>query len=501
MIKRADGRPLPFQLLHAERRQRTDRASPLAGMPDPITGGRIPAPPEDPDVIYINAFYSFEGARPERLIFHPPQDEDGLPAVSIGFMVIDRSVPVTRFSFLKTDTRLAINWTDPWFTAFSNPNLNRSARSGTTSFLYVEPRELRHEVLIRVRELAPWIGQNLTTGARLEPAHQSQILTAALENFAHRNPVSIAGMPSKPALVRGSFLTLGERGFEIVEDAPMLIADTTFVGVILTYPISELPVSASITWDMFDDTIQEVPVTLTDIAGPFLDWGSSEDPKITWTNHLKQYVDPKVTPVEASGIVFVPLLALLAFVLSITAGFVAFRVSEKPLSLVFVVLSTGFLITGLSYSGEKTVPFLSPVSDISKTQIATDAFTRLLANTYVAALEVFPEERKEALEPIVFDAAKADITAELETSLTIQVPGGGRAQIVEITDVVIVQGEMDRRGEFEGVAQWRVEARAGHWGHDHRRRVDYRARVAFRPDKGNWALSAITVLEARSPDV
>ncbi len=501
VVVRADGKPLPFDVMRVERRQRIDRASPFVGKIDPLTGRPIPGPPENPEVVYLEAFYSFEGARPETLIIHPPYSDDGSPAASVGFMVFDRAVPVTRFSFLKTDMQLTIDWADPWFTAFTNPNLNRSAQNGTTSFLYVAPREVRHEILIRVRDLAPWIGQEITTGIQLEPAHQSQILTAALKAFKTRNSLSISGNVVPPALARGAFLTLGERGFQVVDGHPTLIADTTFVGVILTYPFSELPVTASITWDMFDDTIQKVPMTLTDIAGPFFAWASPDEPVVTWTNHLKRYDNPDVAPVQAAGLFVVPLWTVLAVVVSAGAGVVAFRSSRKLIRIGCVALSAMSLFTSIAFSGKHAIPVLSPISGQSDTQIATGAISRLLTNTYVAALEVFPEERKLALAPIVIDTSLADVAAELETSLTIRVPGGGRAQIVDVTDVVIVQGEMTRSGQFEGVVEWSVDARAGHWGHDHRRLVEYRARVEFQPDRGNWALSAITVLEARSPDV
>ncbi|WP_170430278.1 hypothetical protein [Ruegeria arenilitoris] len=500
-IARADGKPLPFDLVTLERRQRIDRASPFSGMTDPLTGKPIPSPPENPDVIFLEVFYSFEGARPDTLILSSPYAEDGSPAASIGFMVFDRSVPVSRFSFLNTDTQLTIDWTDPWFSAFTNPNLNRSAKDGTSSFLYVAPRELRHEILIRVRDLAPWIGQEITTGSRLDPALQSRILTAALKEFKDRNPLSISGEAIVPAATRGTFLTLGERGFQVVEGAPTLMADTTFVGVILTYPISELPATASINWDMFDDAIRKVPMTLTDIAGPFFAWASPGEPVVTWTNHLKRYDDPEVAPVQAAGMFVIPVWAVLAVVLLAGAGGVAFLSSRKLIGVGVVALSTMSLFAGIAFSGKNAIPVLIPISGQSYTQIATGALSRLLTNTYVAALEVFPEERKKALEPIVFDASLTDVAAELETSLTIRVPGGGRAQITDVSDVAIVQGEMTGRGRFEGVVQWRVDARAGHWGHDHRRLVEYRARVEFRPDRGNWLLSAITVLEARSPDV
>ncbi|WP_170427171.1 hypothetical protein [Ruegeria arenilitoris] len=501
MVARADGKPLPFDVIRAEHRQRIDRASPFAGKTDPLTGRPIPGPPENSDVMYLEVFYSFEGARPESLIVHPPYADGGSPVASIGFMVFDRHVPITRFSFLNKDMHLAISWPDPWFTVFANPNLNRPSQSGTTSFLYVTPRELRHEVLIRVRDLAPWINQEFMTGSKLEPARQSRILTGALEAFKIRNSLSISGNVVHPASARGTFLTLGERGFQVVEGNPMLIADTTFVGVILTYPISELPTTASINWEMFDDAIQKVPITLTDIAGPFFAWASPDEPVVTWTNHLKRYNNPEVTPIQAAGIFVIPLWIVLSVALSVGAGVIAFRSSRTMMWIGVVALSAISLFAGIAFSGKHAIPVLNPISGQSETQIVTNALSRLLSNTYVAALEVSSEERKLALAPIVIGASLSDVAAELETSLTIQVPGGGRAQIVDVTNVVIVDGDITRRGKFEGVVQWRVDAQAGHWGHDHRRRVEYRARVEFQPERGNWALSAITVLEARSPDV
>ncbi|MES0826915.1 hypothetical protein [Ruegeria sp. SCP11] len=500
-VAHADGRPLPFHFLSMERRKRIDRASPFAGMKDPISGAVVPGPPDNPDVFYLEAFFSFEGAQPESLIIRPIYAADGSPAASTGFMVFDRAVPVTRFSFLKRDTQLRINWPDPWYTAFSNPNLNRAAQSGTSSFLYVAPRELRHEVLIRVRELAPWIGENLATGASLDPVRQSQLLAAALKEFTVRNPVRISDQFVAPASVRGSFLTIGARGYQVVEDSPMLVADTTFVGVILSYPVPDLPATASISWDMFDENIQKVPVTLTDSAGPFYNWASPDVPEVIWTNHLKRYENPNVEPVPAAGVVFVPLWPLMFFVLVAGAGVIAACSAQKHVRFGFAALALGCLVAGMAMSGKNKVAFVTQITGQTEDQLAAAVFSQLLLNTYVAGLEMRPDGRKKALGPIVFDASQADLAAELETSLTIQVPGGGRAQIADVTDVAIVEGDMNRHGAFEGVAQWRVDARAGHWGHDHRRWVDYRARVEFRPDRGNWILSAITVLEARSPDV
>ena len=46
--------------------------------------------------------------------------------------------------------------------------LKRHHKSALMSFLYVEPREVRHEVLIRVRELQEWTDLGLSGDAMID---------------------------------------------------------------------------------------------------------------------------------------------------------------------------------------------------------------------------------------------------------------------------------------------------------------------------------------------
>ena len=144
-IRRDDGAVLPVKLQLIEPRLRIDRAPPWAGQFDPITGRTLAKPPEDKRVVYAELFYSFENTRPDSITIVPPQSDDPATPVVIGMLVFDRSVPVTKFSFLSARARLAIDWTDPWYSRFDNPNLKRHHQSAVTTYLYHEPREVRHE--------------------------------------------------------------------------------------------------------------------------------------------------------------------------------------------------------------------------------------------------------------------------------------------------------------------------------------------------------------------
>ena len=103
--------------------------------------------------------------------------------------------------------------------------------------------------------------------------------------------------------------------------------------------------------------------------------------------------------------------------------------------------------------------------------------------------------------PITASASSTDVATELETNLSIRVVGGERAVVTSVRNVTLETGSFDWRGNYKGVASWSVDALSSHWGHDHRRQVDYRAQMEINPEDGNWKLAAVTVLEANAPDV
>ena len=238
-IRRADGTPLPVLALAVEQRIRIDRASPVAGQRNPLTGQIHPAPPQDKRVIYAELFYSFENHRPGTLILMPPSDPEGTPLATIGMVVFDREVPVINFRYLSGPARLTLNWSDPRYSRFDNANLTRQHKSGTTTYLYVEPREVRHETLIRVRDLDPWFGLGLETGEILDSEVQEAIKTRAVEFLAGRNPLRIDENAVQSETQRVEILRITTKGLEIVEPGTSVNGDIAFVGVILSFPVEE----------------------------------------------------------------------------------------------------------------------------------------------------------------------------------------------------------------------------------------------------------------------
>ena len=150
------GERLPARLDLVEPRLRVDRKSPFAGMINPMTRQRVPEAPADKRVLYAEVSYPFEG-QPAGLTFIPPQDDEGRTTVSIGFIAYHKSVPIIDFRYLGAPAHVQLDWDDPWYTKFDNPNLKRHHKSALMSFLYVEPYEVRHEILVRVRDMEQWM--------------------------------------------------------------------------------------------------------------------------------------------------------------------------------------------------------------------------------------------------------------------------------------------------------------------------------------------------------
>ena len=72
-------------------------------------------------------------------------------------MFIHDSIPVIDFQYLRRPETLRLDWSDPWYSAFANSDLKRHHDAPLMTFLYIEPYEVRFEMLMRLKELASWM--------------------------------------------------------------------------------------------------------------------------------------------------------------------------------------------------------------------------------------------------------------------------------------------------------------------------------------------------------
>ena len=493
-----DGEALPAKLKLVEPRLRVDRKSPFAGMINPQTRRRVPEAPGDKRVLFAELDYLFDG-RPDVLTISPPSDGNKDAIITIGFIAYHKAVPIIDFRYLSKATRLRLDWDDPWYSQFDNPNLKRHHKNPLMSFLYVEPRQVRHEVLVRVRDLQEWTDLGLSGSAMIGVEEQGQLKQRALAFFTAHNPLQIDGTPSEPTTSRAEFLNLSISGVQVIEEAEPLDLSTAIIGVTLSYQVNHLPQKVNVEWELFNERISRIPATATDPAGPFRTFVDAENPTIEWQNFLLKYVEPQVVPVQVDSwsLFGLPVVSL-ALSLVVLLG-IALAVRPRYLSrIIWAGVSVVCVVAAILLTRVAVVDVRNPFAGLPDQAASAKIINAVLDNVHTAYLEPVEPELERALSVVVAEDDFADIKTELTRALAIKVAGGGIARVNAIEDLVIQDiSALDDGPGFRSVAEWTALASAGHWGHPHRRRIRFRALMELGEFEGTWKLTGMTVVDAR----
>jgi hypothetical protein len=280
-----------------EPRMRKERPNPFAGSINIVTGRPVPGPPEDKRVLYAELIYPFKN-RPSTLTMIPLLDQRDFPAISIGFIAYHKNVPVVDYRFMQNEARLQLDWNDPWYSKFDKKALKRWQQSGLMTYLYVEPFEVRHETLVRVKDMEAWIDLELRGDEYIETDEFEPLKRRIGEFLLQHSKVLIDGQSLRPILDRASFVKYTMTRTFFIDQPERMPLNIAMVGVIVTYLTKEIPQKVTVNWDLFSDKIQQVPTTAVDPAGPFPSYVTPDDNLFTWKNFLKTYQMPTVAEVD-----------------------------------------------------------------------------------------------------------------------------------------------------------------------------------------------------------
>ncbi|MCP4386150.1 MAG: hypothetical protein GY798_32875 [Hyphomicrobiales bacterium] len=494
----ADGDLLIPELMRVEARRRLDRRPALQQSLSRNPGAPQFEPPEDDRVLYAELTYPLAG-KPSAITLIPPLDSAGKPKVSFGFITFHNDVPVTDFWYLSQAELLRLDWDDPWYSSYGNSNLKRHHAGAVLTFLYVDPREVRHETLIRLRDLTLWLDLELPSNRPLDVEDRARIGRAAEQHFETLAPMRIDGATVSPYGSTSQFMTVTTSGLALADPADSLDADTALIGVIASYPTDQIAGTAVIEWPLFNERITQVPATVIDAAGPLNALLTPAFPELEWRNVMLAYQDPAIVPLTAPrppvarlpmATIVLTFLGLLGLGLGIKR-----RRWVRRLSLVFggVCLASGLLVYDY-LPIDVPVPFRPALDETA----ATEVFTRLIDAAGKAQYEIRPERKTEVLSRVVAGATFEDVSAEIDRGLAIQTVGGGLAKTDAVHTVLLDQVSPLSEGTgFSAIAQWQADASAGHWGHNHQRSVAFRALTEIVFEDDAWRLSGLTVLSAK----
>ena len=191
-----DGTPLAGEVQVIERRPRTDRST--ASQSTAVqTPGRA-------EVTYVEVVYDL-GKHPAKLTLAPPtgmgSDE---AAAEIGLIVYHEAIPVIDFQYLARPETLRLDWDDPWYSAFENVDLKRHHSAPLMTFLYVEPYEVRFEMLIRLKALASWMSLDVPIEKPIEADQQGRLREQIGRFLLQQSQVKIDGAKSAHCSIASS---------------------------------------------------------------------------------------------------------------------------------------------------------------------------------------------------------------------------------------------------------------------------------------------------------
>ena len=456
------GVKLPAKLELVEPRQRVDRVSAYAGMINPMTRQRIREAPADKRVLYAEIIYPFPlkdsgedkvVIKPEQLQIIPPLDENGIVTADIGFVAYHRAVPIIDFRFLGQPARLNLNWQDPWYTKFENKNLTRHHKYPLMLYLYVEPRQVRQESLLRVSDITEMTGFKVDD-AKLGAEDKFQQLQAYLNKYySSKGSLDVDGKSLTPDSVRIEFLTISLKGLKVIDNASAVDESSLLVGVSQQFLIEKLPQKIETRWHYFNQRVDRIPVIVTDPAGPFMSLIDKDYADYGWQNFLKTYSEPVTKPVD---------------------------------------VKTGWRID-LPYIGEKKILDRLPEPDQAITIV-----DGLFENVRVAFIEKKPANFSRVLGDTVSSGQAELIKDELAKLFAPEVTGGtvGAVDAFEDLQVTGIQELRDRHG-FSATVSGAATISGRHWGHTDRRNLKFQVLLDITGDDDQWRLADLTVIDLK----
>jgi hypothetical protein len=455
---------------------------------DAITGEDLPTP-EDQATVVIRAtvIFPFEG-QPESLTLIAPR-QFGL--ANIGFVLYHKGVAVNDYRYLSTGLAVNLDCQDAWYSAFSGFGMRRQYHSPMTGFIYVEPYEVRKEIIVRPSDIQRYIDLGLEGESIIPAERHDEIKEKVVEFLAGHFPVKIDGVAAQGSVDRVNFLRRTLRNSVVVDNQDLELLPAT-LGVIYVFPTDGLPQSVEMEWDLFNEKTPSIPAATVDQAGPLPVVLEPDANVLRWDNFLKFPELPTLTDIEKPPSAMQQ-AASWARWLVLLAGFVLLvrlvRSSMLGRSLSWPLLSSSIGMLSFSlflFHEHREVA----INDKRLGELVGD----ILHNVYRAFDYRGEEVIYDVLEESVSGELLTDIYLETQKGLELENQGGARVKVkaTEVSNTELVARDGNR---LTIAGSWTVSGSVGHWGHVHQRTNGYHANLEISEVDGAWKLTGLEIVD------
>jgi len=320
--------------------------------------------------------------------------------------------------------------------------LGITSYSGLYSFIYITPREVRHEILVPLLTLESWLKVPRADPEFVTVEEQQAVRDRIADYFLDRNPVVINGQTSSARLTRLNFFGLDIRDFALNAPARTVSIYQARVGIILSYRTKTTPRQVDFHWESFNPYATFLQSTLLAFDRP-----SQEHLFVKDRNQLNWRTGKDVVP----------------------------DIDIRPIT------------NGIS-KGRVIRPDAKRASAIS---------TALLRNVYQSFQQTGDAGVYDAMATSVEGPLLRQLFLQTKRSLLVAEQGGAIARVKNVAPAVgkLQQAE---RGSFQYLATWRVTGMVEHWGHIHERENQYQAVLTIKAADDGWRLSAYQLVDQKS---
>ncbi|MEN7548348.1 hypothetical protein AAG747_10545 [Rapidithrix thailandica] len=325
--------------------------------------------------------------------------------------------------------------------------LGISSYSSVYSFIYITPFEVRHEILIPLATLETWLEIPRKDPMMLGVEEQSSALRKITDFFLRHQPIHVNQRQMQASVSRVDFYGLNFKDFAKRPEKQPLSTAHARVGIILSYPLREVPQSVQLTWGLFNKAVRKVNSIVYAFDDNLQAQFTRKSPQYTWKN-AGRYSIQTISQVKAE---------------TESSWFSFFTGGEAPTE-----------------------------------EQARKVFNTLLKNMYQAFDYRHEEQIYDALAISVSGELLSEVYLQIQKSLVMQEQGGAVSHIEEIN---ITSGmQQNRSGEntseqFNYFATWTVKGTVEHWGHIHERVNRYSALFTLKADDHTWKISKIQLLD------
>ncbi|WP_198039969.1 hypothetical protein [Microbulbifer agarilyticus] len=478
---------------------RSPRYSPFAGKIDPRTGRKLPSMPQDKQVLQVYSRYDLAGA--DKITVAPPLDHTGFSAATIGFISSHGAMPVNNYAYLSRSVTWRLNRQDPWQTQVINPGIQRQLRFPLHSYLYIQSREIRHEIIFRPRDMATWSGNSFDAWLTLDDPLKSKLRNQAQAFLQSRNPLAVDQKVIEPQATEVTFLKLTSTGFLPLEDNESIPMGALLIGYRARFPVNGLPQNVEVDWDLFSAFEERVPSLIQDPAGPFPTQLTPTIPTLEWQNFLTSYDEPTVRPVtldrQRLTLSGKGLGALVAFAVLGVCIFRFRNTQDHVMALATPALGI-VLSVALAMQSSLAIPLPAPASPDNER--FSEIIYSLLSEIPDAYLEQESKEFEHSLSQLVSEQALKTTQDALEPIFRPLTITGDRGYVSEISHLRIEALEQTSSGPrqtYRALCTWQARNEGPFWGHSDRKLLDIRAMLDLEEHEGTWKIAGFTPITMR----